>query len=145
MHFKLLLFFFLHCIFYQRMKKPNIRNNFGCISSFQNGLNNLFNSTGFCFKHKVMDGSHKGKNNVFFFTFFGTFFQNAHISGCDIFLLFGKCLSNQLIFLVAVHIYKIHIFDDVFFLLTVRIAMTTKPFRVVTFCEELSPINTHDT
>ena len=145
MHFKLLLFFFLHCIFYQRMKKPNIRNNFGCISSFQNGLNNLFNSTGFCFKHKVMDGSHKGKNNVFFFTFFGTFFQNAHISGWDIFLLFGKCLSNQLIFLVAVHIYKIHIFDDVFFLLTVRIPMTTKPFRVVTFCEELSPINMHDT
>ena len=37
------------------------------ISSFQNGLNDLFSSTGFCLKSKVIEGSHKGKNMFFNF------------------------------------------------------------------------------
>ena len=53
--------------------------------------------------------------------------------------------SNQLIFSVAVRIYKIHVFDEVFFLLTIRMPIATKFFRVVTCCEELSLINMHDT
>ena len=49
------------------MNKPNIHNNTGSISSFQNGLNDLYSLTGFYFKIKVIEGSHKGKNNVFKF------------------------------------------------------------------------------
>ena len=60
---------FLHCMFlfllYHRINKPNIHNNVIGISSFQNGLQNLFSSTGFCFKSKVIEGSHKGKNMLF--------------------------------------------------------------------------------
>ena len=43
------------------MNKPNIHNNvIGGISSFQNEFNDLFSSTGFYFKSKVIEGSHKG-------------------------------------------------------------------------------------
>ena len=49
------------------MNKPNIRNNIIDISSFQNGLNGLFSSTGFYLKSKVIEGSHKGKNMFFNF------------------------------------------------------------------------------
>ena len=45
---------------------------------------------------------------------------------------------------MAVGIYKIHVFDEAFFLLTTKMLMVTKVFRVVTYYEELSPINTHD-
>ena len=34
-------------------------------------------------------------------------------------------------FLVAVGVYKIHVFDEAFFLLTIRIALVTKLVRVV--------------
>ena len=52
--------------FYKRMNKPNKHNNIiGSISSSQNGLNALFSSTSFYFKSKIIEGSHKGKNNVF--------------------------------------------------------------------------------
>ena len=51
---------------------------------------------------------------------------------------------SHLNFSVAVRIYKIHVFDEAFFLLTIRMPMTTKLFRVVTCGEELSPINMHD-
>ena len=52
------------------MNKLNIHNNSG-ISSFQNGLNDLFTSTGFYFNSKIIEVSHKGKNNVFnFWTLF---------------------------------------------------------------------------
>ena len=50
---------------YLKINKPNIHNNITDISNFQNGLNILFVSTGFYFKSKVLEGSHKGKN-VFF-------------------------------------------------------------------------------
>ena len=43
------------------MNKPNIHNNID-ISSFQNGLNNLFSSTGVYLKSKVRECIHKGKN-----------------------------------------------------------------------------------
>ena len=56
------------------MNKPNIQNNIiGSIPSFQNGLNKLFSSIGFCFKSKVIEGSLKGKNKVFLIL--GTFFK----------------------------------------------------------------------
>ena len=44
------------------MNKTNICNNITDISSFQNGLKDLFSSTGFYFKIKVIADSHKGKN-----------------------------------------------------------------------------------
>ena len=43
--------------------------------------------------------------------------------------------------LAVVHIYNIHVFDEVFFPLTVRMPMVTNLFRVVIYCEEISPIN----
>ena len=49
--------------FYQRMNKPK---HIGSISSFQNRYNARFSSTGFYFKSKVIEGSHKGKSNIFF-------------------------------------------------------------------------------
>ena len=35
------------------------------ISSFQNGLDDLLNSTGFYLKSKVIEGSHKGGKCIF--------------------------------------------------------------------------------
>ena len=40
------------------MNKPNIHTNIG-ISSFQNGFNNLFSSTGFYYKSKIVKGCHE--------------------------------------------------------------------------------------
>ena len=62
-----LFFFTLHIfnLFYPEINKPNIHNNIIDISSFQNGLNDLFSSTGFYLKSKVMEGSHKEKNMIF--------------------------------------------------------------------------------
>ena len=37
------------------------------ISSFQNGINDLFSSTGFYLKSKVIEGSQKGRNTFFNF------------------------------------------------------------------------------
>ena len=106
-------------------------NNIISISSFQNGHNDLVNSSDFYFKMKVMEASHKGKNNVFLI--FRHFFRNVYFC------------SNELHFSVAVHMYKIHVFDEPFFLLSIRIHMTTKPFMVVKCYKELSPINMYDT
>ena len=64
-----------------------------------------------------------------------------HFLYCDTFLAWS--LSNQLKFSVVVH-YKIHNFDGEFFLATIRISMVTKLVRVVTYHEELLPINLHD-
>ena len=65
--------------FYLRINKRNTQNNIIVISSFQTGLNDLFTSTSFCFKSKVMEGSHKKKNIL------GAFSQNLHFWSCDIF------------------------------------------------------------
>ena len=65
-HLKL-FFFRLHILifFYPEINKPNIDNNIIDISSFQNGLNELFSSTGFCVKSKVIEVSQK-RENIFF-------------------------------------------------------------------------------
>ena len=55
------------------MNKLNIHNNNDGISSFQNGLNELFSSTGFYFKSKVIEGFHKGGEDVFLN--YGPFFK----------------------------------------------------------------------
>ena len=39
---------------------------------------------------------------------------------------------------------KIHVFDESFFLLNIRMPIVSKLFRVVTHCEDLPPINMHD-
>ena len=66
MHLKS-FFFTLHIFnfFYLKINKANINNNI--IDSFQNRLNNLLSSTGFCLKSKVLEVSHKGKNMFFNF------------------------------------------------------------------------------
>ena len=77
--FKIVLFYILYIFdfftyllhifdfLYLKINKPNIHNNIIDISSFQNGLNILFSSTGFYFKSKVLEGSHKGKKLFFNF------------------------------------------------------------------------------
>ena len=47
---------------YPEINKANIHNNIIDISSFQNGLNDLYSSTGFYLKSKVIEVSHKEKN-----------------------------------------------------------------------------------
>ena len=42
-------------------------------------------------------------------------------------------------------IYKIHVFDEAFSLLIIRMPIVTKLVRMVTYREELPPINLHDT
>ena len=63
MHLKL-FFFTLHIfnLFYPEINKPNIHNNIIDISSFQNGLKDLFSSTGLYLKSKVV-----GENMFFNF------------------------------------------------------------------------------
>ena len=51
--------------FYPRMNKPNIHSNIIVISSFQNGLNDLFSSTGFSFGAKLYKAVIRGIH-VFF-------------------------------------------------------------------------------
>ena len=65
-HLKL-FFFTLHIFnfFYPEINKPNMHNNIIDISSFQNGLDDLLNSTGFYLKSKVIEGSHKGEKCIF--------------------------------------------------------------------------------
>ena len=48
--------------FYLRINKPNMQNKIIVISSFQTGFSDLFSSTGFYFKSKVIEGSHNRKN-----------------------------------------------------------------------------------
>ena len=55
-----MFFFALHN--FNFFYKPNIHNNISNISSFENGLRNLFSSTGFCLKSKVIESNHKEKN-----------------------------------------------------------------------------------
>ena len=61
---------------------------------------------------------------------------------CYFFLAYW--LSNQLNFSVAVRIYKIHVFDEAYFLSTIMMSMAAKLFTVVACCEDLSPININD-
>ena len=64
----ILVFYCIFLIFfYLRINKPNINNTIIGISSFETGINDLFSLTGFYFKSKVIQGSHKGKNMFFNF------------------------------------------------------------------------------
>ena len=126
--------------FYPRINKPNIHNNID-ILSFQNRLNNLSAKLGFILRAKLWKLATRGKIICFLIL-------RHFLSKCTFLRLWQFCLafwlSNQLSFLVAVRIYKIHAFDEALFLLTIRMPMVTKGFRVVTCCEELSLINKHD-
>ena len=67
--------------FYRKMNKPNIHNNIDT-SSFQNGLNNLFSSTGVYLKSKVRECIHKGKNMFLDFWALQAFAWHASDSLC---------------------------------------------------------------
>ena len=88
------------------------------------------------FKSKVIEGSHKGKGKKLFFNFWALLLKMYIFWGCDFFL-------SPSGYPVMIHVFDFHVFE-VFFLLTKRMPLVTKLFRVVTCCEELSPINIHD-
>ena len=81
----------------------------------------------------------EGKN--MFFNFW-TLLLKMHI--LRLWLFFSMPGGYPISFSVVVHIYKICIFDEAFLLLTIRIPIITKFFRVVTCCKDLSPIYMHD-
>ena len=82
-----LFFFTLHIFnfFYLKINKSNRHNNTIDISSFQNGLDNLFSTTGFYFKSKILEGSHKGK---ICFSIFGHFFSKCTLLKLWLFFFF---------------------------------------------------------
>ena len=140
MHLKLFLILLFIFLFFLSRNRPNIHNNINDISSPQNVVNDYFSLTVFYLKSKVVEGSHKGK---ICFLIFGQFFSKSTCLRLWHFFL-TQWLSNKLNFSVAVHIYKIRVFDEAFFLLTIRMPMITKLFKVVTWCKELSPLYMHD-
>ena len=92
--FKIILFYTAYFwFFYPEINKLNIYNNIVNIPSFQNVLNDLFNSTGFYLKSKVVEGSHKGK---ICFLIFGYFFSKYAFLACDIFCLFSVYPINSI-------------------------------------------------
>ena len=82
-------------LFYLKINKPNMHNNIIDISSFQNGLNVLFSSTGFYLKSKVLEGSHKGKNMFFCFW---TLLHKIYIFVVVIFFFLHSCYPINSIF-----------------------------------------------
>ena len=118
----------MHVFNFLSEKEQNKHDNNNIdISSFQNGLNNLFSSTGFYLKSKVIEGNYKGEN--MFFNFRGNSSQNFSYIFKVVKFLLAQWLSNQLSFSVAVHIYKILVFDKAFFfLLTIKMPMINKTF-----------------
>ena len=82
-----LFYFILHIFncFCWRINKANIHNNIIDILSFQNGLNNRFSSTDFCFKSKVIKSSHMEKCFIIFGYFFSkcTFLRLCHFFLCS--------------------------------------------------------------
>ena len=104
---------FLFYISYFQFFVPNIHNKIIDISSFQTGLNVLFSSTGFYIKSKVIECSIRGKICLLIFGHFlpkCTFLRLWHF-------FHAWWLSSQLSSSVEVHIYKIHVFDEAFYLL----------------------------
>ena len=94
-----------------------------------------FYSTGFYFKSKVIEDSHKGKN--VFFNFWALLLKIYHLCVCDIFFSSSGYPVNSIF--SAVRIYKIHVLDEAFFLLTIRIPTVTHKYawllnRVVFLC-----------
>ena len=72
-----------------------------------------------------------------FFNFWAPFFKMNIFEVVTFFLNYW--LSNQPNFSVATHIYNFHVFDEAYFLLTIRMPIATKLFRVMTYCRELLP------
>ena len=71
----------------------------------------------------------------------GTYSQNVHFWCCEhFFFLPSGCPVNSIFQWQYVFIRFMFLMKH-FFLLTIRMAMFTKLFSVVTCCEELSPIN----
>ena len=134
-----LFFFTLHVFqfFYLRINKLNVHNNTISISSFQTGLKDLFRSTSFYFKSKVIEGSNKRKNIYFFI--FGYFFSKCTFGKLCCFFRLVDIQSTQ--FVQWQYAFITFTFSMKHFS---RMTMVTKLFRLVTCCEELSPINTHD-
>ena len=73
-------------LFYPRINKPDIHNNFIGISHFQNGLQNVSSSTSLHFKSKAREGSHMRKN-MFFIHLLMLVLKIYHFCICDIFSL----------------------------------------------------------
>ena len=64
---------------------------------------------------------------------------------CQVFKMGFRTFLAQLVSISrAVHIYKIHVFDEAFFVLTIKMPIVTKLFGAVTCSKDLSPINMHD-
>ena len=119
-----------------------MHNNIIDISSSQYGFNNFFNSTGFLIlRVKLQKVVIRGKICCFFLLW--ALLLKMYILEVVAFFL-AQWLSNQLNVSVVAHIYKIHVTDEAFLLLTIGMPMITKHFRVVTCCKELSPIYLHD-
>ena len=78
------------------------------------------------------------RGKIYFLKIFVHFFSKCtFLICCWIFFLPSGYFS------VAVRIYKICVFDEIFFLLTIRMLMIIKLFRVVTCYKELSSIDIH--
>ena len=135
--FKIILFYTEYFQFFLSRNKPNIHNKIIDISSFPNGLNNLFSSTGVYLKSKVIVGSHKGK---ICFLIFRRSFQNVHFWGCDIFFL--PIYPNQLNFSVVVHFIRfVSLMKH--FPLNYQNAYGHQTFQGVTCCKEFWPLHMH--
>ena len=111
-----------------RINKPNIQKNIIVISSFKTGPNDLFSSTGFYFKSKVIEGSHKKKN---VFLNFWALFLKIYIF--DILLLPSYPINS--VFQWQYVSIRFHVFHEAVFLLTIKMPIVTKRIRVVTCCE----------
>ena len=118
----------------EQIKRTHI--NIIGISSFPNGCNHPFSRTGFCFKSKIIEGSHMvtyGEKRCFLI------FRH----------FFSKCALRFLVFLGFPRLFRYSTylsnscFDKVFFLLTIKMLMAIKLIRVVTYLEEFLPINLH--
>ena len=68
-----------------------------------------------------------------FFSFLGTSSQNVNF---EIVIFFSCLVFMQLL---TVPIYKIHVFDEAFFLLTIKMPMITKLFRVINAVRSYHP------
>lgn len=113
------------------MSKPYMHTNIIGIFSFQNGFNHPFISTGLYFKSKTGKASPEIKK-CFVFQHQGLgLFSSVYISEVLIFFL-ADCLSNQLIFSVAVHMFRVHVFDKAFFF-SATVIMITENVTISSF------------
>ena len=91
------------------------------IYSFQNGLRRSSDSTSFYFKSKIVVINYKNM----FFQLQGPFSQNVNFWEASKFFLFLYFPVNS-IFSVVIRIYKIHVFNEAFFLFATFVMITEK-------------------